>query len=179
MNVKMASRMAWRDWRSGELGLLLVALLVAVGTVTSISLFVDRLHQALLSESADFLAADRYIGSSREIPEAFRDAAVARDLEIADTMVFPSMVFASDERNQLVSVKAVGEKYPLRGTLIVSSEPFAGGQEIDGIPNPGEIWMDSRLFPSLDVRLGDEVEVGLARAPGWPQRPPERPLNAT
>ncbi len=163
MNVRMASRMAWRDWRSGELGLLLVALLVAVGTVTSISLFVDRLHQALLLESANFLAADRYIGSSREIPADFRAAAAARGLEISDTMVFPSMVFASDERNQLVSVKAVGENYPLRGTLVVSMEPFARGQEIASVPRPGEIWMDSRLFPSLDIRLGDEVEVGLAR----------------
>ncbi len=155
--------MAWRDWRSGELGLLLVALLVAVGTVTAISLFVDRLHQALLLESANFLAADRYVSSSREIPQAFRDAAQARGLQITDTMVFPSMVFASDERNQLVSVKAVGEGYPLRGSLVVSMEPFARGQDIDSVPTTGEIWMDSRLFPSLDIELGDEVEVGLAR----------------
>ncbi len=155
--------MAWRDWRSGELGLLLVALLVAVGTVTAISLFVDRLHQALLLESANFLAADRYVSSSREIPQAFRDAAQARGLQITDTMVFPSMVFASDERNQLVSVKAVGEGYPLRGSLVVSMEPFTRGQDIDSVPTPGEIWMDSRLFPSLDIGLGDEVEVGLAR----------------
>ncbi|MCZ6656828.1 MAG: ABC transporter permease [Gammaproteobacteria bacterium] len=163
MNVRLASRMAWRDWRSGELGLLLVALVVAVGTVTAISLFVDRLHQALLLESANFLAADRYVSSSREIPQAFRDAAQARGLQITDTMVFPSMVFAGDERNQLVSVKAVGEGYPLRGSLVVSMEPFASGQDIDSVPTPGEIWMDSRLFPSLDIGLGDEVEVGLAR----------------
>ena len=110
-------RMAWRDWRSGELGLLLVALIVAIGTVTSVSLFVDRLHQALISESATFLAADRYIGSSREIPEEFRDAAAAHGITYTDTMLFPSMVFASDEVNQLVSVKAVAPGYPLRGVL--------------------------------------------------------------
>jgi putative ABC transport system permease protein len=48
----------------------LAALLVAVGSVTAVSLLVDRLQQALLSESAEFLAADRYIGSSREIPDS-------------------------------------------------------------------------------------------------------------
>ncbi|MEM8769001.1 MAG: hypothetical protein AAGE43_16255, partial [Pseudomonadota bacterium] len=78
MNFAFILRLAWRDWRGGELGLLVIALMVAVGTVTAVSLFVDRLHQALLKESANFLAADRYIGSSQEIPEAFREA--ARDL---------------------------------------------------------------------------------------------------
>lgn len=154
--------MAWRDWRSGELGLLLAALLVAIGTVTAISLFVDRLHQALLLESANFLAADRYIGGSRPIPDAFRRAAQARGLDAADVLSFPSMVFAGDERNQLVAVKAVSEDYPLRGTLITGMEPFARGAPVDDVPIPGEIWIDSRLFPSLGVRLGDTVEVGMA-----------------
>ena len=154
--------MAWRDWRSGELGLLLAALLVAIGTVTAISLFVDRLHQALLLESANFLAADRYIGGSRPIPDEFRRAAEQRGLDAADVLSFPSMVFAGDERNQLVAVKAVSEDYPLRGTLITGMEPFGRGAPVDDVPAPGEIWIDSRLFPSLGVRLGDTVEVGMA-----------------
>ena len=83
--------------------------MVAVGTVTAISLFVDRLHQALLVESASFLAADRQISSSREIPEEFLVKARARDLDTSQTMVFSSMVF-SDERNQLESVKAVDSR---------------------------------------------------------------------
>ena len=65
MNLALVSRLAWRDLRSGEMGLLLVALLVAVGTVTSISLFVDRLQGALVQESSNFLAADRQISSSQ------------------------------------------------------------------------------------------------------------------
>ena len=162
MNLRLASRMAWRDWRSGELGLLLAALLVAIGTVTAISLFVDRLHQALLLESANFLAADRYIGGSRPIPDEFRQAAENRGLDAADVLSFPSMVFAGDDRNQLVAVKAVSEDYPLRGTLITGTEPFARGAPVDDVPPPGEIWIDSRLFPALGVGLGDTVEVGMA-----------------
>ena len=71
MNFALVRRMALRDVRSGEMGLLLVALLVAVGTVTSISLFVDRLHQALVDESASFLGADRQIASSRPLPACY------------------------------------------------------------------------------------------------------------
>ncbi len=162
MNFKLVRRMAMRDIRSGEMGLLLVALIVAVGTVTSISLFVDRLHQALLQESANFLAADRQISSSREIPEEFKQAAAALGLETADTLSFPSMIFAGDN-NQLVSVKAVSNNYPLRGELIVSDEPFERGYPIADTPRSGEVWLDSRLFPALGVKLGDIVEVGRAQ----------------
>jgi len=162
MNFRLVRRMALRDLRSGEMGLLLVALVVAVGTVTSISLFVDRLQQALLQESANFLAADRQISSSREIPEAFVIAAKRRALDSARTMVFPSMVFAG-ERNQLVSVKAVSRDYPLRGRLIVSDVPFERGYPAEGTPQPGEVWLDARLFPALGVAQGDVIEVGVAR----------------
>ena len=162
MRLGLILRLAWRDWRSGELGLLLAALLVAVGSVTAVSLLVDRLQQALISESAEFLAADRYIGSGREIPDEFRQAARDLGLDVADTLSFPSMVFASDERNQLASVKAVSPGYPLRGTLIVADAPFGRGRPTGALPEPGEVWLDSRLFPALDVSLGDTVEVGLA-----------------
>lgn len=156
-------RLAWRDWRGGELGLLVIALMVAVGTVTAVSLFVDRLHQALLKESATFLAADRYIGSSAEIPDEFRQAARDLGLDTADTLSFPSMVFTEDDKNALVSVKAVGPGYPLRGVLRVTDVPFTPPTVTTDLPEPGEVWLDGRLFPSLAVELGDRVEVGYAK----------------
>lgn len=162
MSIRLVLRLAWRDWRGGELGLLLIALMLAVGTVTAVSLFVDRLHQALIDESADFLAADRRISGSRPIPDEFRRAASARDVEHADTMSFPSMVFAGDDNSQLVSVKAVGEGYPLRGVLKIADEPFTPGTATSAIPAPGEVWLDARLFPALGIRPGDWVEVGVA-----------------
>jgi len=163
VSPRLIIRLAWRDWRSGELGLLLVALMVAITSVTAVALLVDRLQQALLSESADFLAADRYIGGSQPIPEAFREAAAARGLDFVDSLSFPSMVFVGEERNQLVSIKAVGVGYPLRGRLIAADEPFGTGQPVTEVPALGEVWLDSRLFPALGVTVGDEVEVGVAR----------------
>lgn len=163
MSLGFILRLAWRDWRGGELGLLVIALMVAVGTVTAVSLFVDRLHQALLKESATFLAADRYIGSSAEIPNEFREAALALGLDTADTLSFPSMVFTGEDRNSLVSVKAVGPGYPLRGVLRVTDEPFTPPVVTTELPAPGEVWLDGRLFPTLGVELGDQVEVGYAK----------------
>ncbi|HAR31297.1 MAG TPA: ABC transporter permease [Gammaproteobacteria bacterium] len=162
MTLALIARMAWRDWRGGELTLLLAALVVAIASVTAVALLVDRLQQALLDESADFLAADRYIGGSAPIPDAFRDAARARGIDTVDTLSFPSMVFAGSGRSQLVSIKAVGDGYPLRGRLMAADVPFGPAGVAEGVPARGEVWLDGRLFPSLGVAVGDTVEVGVA-----------------
>ncbi|MFW6093567.1 MAG: ABC transporter permease [Pseudomonadota bacterium] len=162
MKLPLVLRLAWRDWRSGELALLLAALLVAVASVTAVALLVDRLQQALVTESAEFLAADRYIGGSRPIPEAFAERARERGLETARTLSFPTMVYGGGDRHQLVAVKAVTPEYPLRGELSVAERPFARGTPTGEVPASGEVWLDARLFPALDVAIGDSVEVGVA-----------------
>ncbi len=164
MTPALALRFAIRDWSAGELRLLLAALVLAVGTVTAISLFVDRLQRALVTESAALLGADRVIDSSRAIPQRFRKLAAARGLALADVIRFPSMVFAAaSERSRLASVKAVTPGYPLRGGLRVADEPFGGGRPTGGLPARGEVWLESRLFPALGVKVGDAVSVGYAR----------------
>ena len=164
MTLSLALRLAARDWRAGELRLLLAALVLAVGAVTAVSLFVDRLQRALVAESATLLGADRVIDSSRAIPQRFRDVAAARGLALADLIRFSSMVFAAGaDRSRLASVKAVTEGYPLRGRLRVADEPFGSGRRTDGLPAQGEVWLESRLFPALGVKVGDAVSVGYAQ----------------
>ena len=162
MDGNLALRLLWRDWKGGELTLLVAALVLAVTTVSGIAIFIDRLQKALVLESTAFLAADRRIEASEPIPEAFRALAGRLGLDTADTLTFSSMVFAAD-RSQLVGVKAVTEGYPLRGTLRVADEAFVAGEPTDALPAPGEVWLDGRLLPALDVGLGAEVEVGNAR----------------
>ena len=161
MTLSLVVRFAARDWRAGELRLLLAALLLAVGAVSAISLFVDRLQRALVAESTSFLGADRTIDSSRAIPDRFRELAAEQGLAAVDVIGFPSMVFAkAAERSQLASVKAVAAGYPLRGDLAVAEQPFGAGQITDSLPAPGEVWLDSRLFAALGLKLGDRVSVG-------------------
>ena len=160
----LSLRLLWRDWRAGELTLLLASLVIAVGTVTTITLFVDRLRQALEAESATFLAADRVIESSEPIDDAILLQADALDLMQSRTLIFLSMVF-SEERAQFASVKAVDDNYPLRGELIAGGEPFKRGAPVQGGPQRGELWMESRLYPSLDLVPGELVDVGVASYP--------------
>ena len=160
-DLRLALRLLWRDWRAGELGLLLVSLVIAVGTVATITLFTDRLQRALVLESASFLAADRLLTGSRPAPEQWLDQARQYGLQTAEHLSFLSMVFSA-ERAQFSSVKAVSDGYPLRGKLIVSGEPFSGGELARKGPGIGEVWMESRLFPSLDLAVGEVLDVGAA-----------------
>ena len=164
MNFRLILNFILSDWRSGELHLLLIALAIAVGTVSSITLTVDRLQKAMTKEASVFLGADRSINSRKPIPDQFIQEATDRGLTTSSMIVFNSMVLSSEDntKSQLASVKAVEANYPLRGKLRVAAEPFGATSETTEIPNPGEIWMNSRLLYILDVELGDQVDVGYA-----------------
>jgi len=157
--LKIASTLLWRDWRGGELRLLFLALVMAVTSVTGIALFTDRLEQALLLESANMLAADRVLGSRSEPPRLLLSEASGLDLQTAETLSFSSMAF-SDTGNMLVAAKAVSNAYPLRGEIIVADAPFVRGYPVAGGPPPGEVWLESRVLPALDIQVGDQVYVG-------------------
>ena len=159
--LRLALRLLWRDWLSGELRLLFVALVMAVTSVTGIALFTDRLEKALLLESANMLAADRVLGSGREPPETILTEAESRGLRTAETLSFTSMVF-SESGNMLVAAKAVSPTYPLRGEVIITQQAFTRGVPILSGPPPGEVWLESRALPALGIEVGDSVFVGEA-----------------
>ncbi|MEE4661665.1 MAG: FtsX-like permease family protein [Halieaceae bacterium] len=155
-----ALRMLLRDWRGGELGVLLAALVVAVAIVSGISAFTSRLQSSLEQESHRFLAADRVVSSSRPIPVAWEEEAGRQGLRTARLLLFPSMVFAGDDDMVLASIKAASDAYPLRGELVMSQQAFGSLERRASGPPAGEVWLDSRLFPLLGVAVGDRVTVG-------------------
>lgn len=149
-----------RDWRGGELGILLAALILAVAVVVGISAFVGSLQSALLSESMRFLAADAVVSSSRELPAEWRQEAERGGLATSMTLGFPSMAVTDNDNLYLASVKAVSHGYPLKGELRFSGTPYGVSEVVPGIPAPGEAWLAPRLFALLDVQVGDRVWVG-------------------
>ena len=158
-----ATRMLARDWRGGELGVLVMALILAVGVVSGISAFTTRLQSALEQESHRFLAADLVVSSPRSMPVEWLQQAGEQGLASAETLVFPSMVYVGEEGMQLASVKAVSDGYPLRGELTYSEQAFGPVLPASLGPRPGEVWLDSRLFPLLDVEIGQQVTIGEAQ----------------
>ena len=162
-NLKGIFRFVQKDFVSGELNLLLVSLVISVAAVSTITLFSDRLQQALLIESSSLLAADLAISSDEPINdrEALPQVFSVPGLMTSRTASFLTMMFFG-EQAQLVSVKAVDEAYPLRGVLLSGNKPFGDAEKARSVPRPGEIWLESRLFPSLDISIGRSVEIGSA-----------------
>ena len=160
MNLML--RMLVRDWRGGELGVLLGALVLAVTMISGISGFAAALQGALRQESHSFLAADMAVRDARPLPQVWLAEARERGLATAETLTFSSMVFNRADEMVLASVKVVSEAYPLRGALRLSETAYGELREHRGAPAPGTVWLEPRLFALLDVQVGDTVGIGEA-----------------
>jgi len=148
-----------RDWRAGELGLLIAALVVAAASISAVGFFVDRMRQALSLEARQLLGADLVIASDRRPEPAWSAEAQRRGLTVAQTVNFPSMVMAGG-RPQLASIKAVSASYPLRGRLRVSADPRGADEPATQPLARGTLWSDAQLLQGLGVALGARAELG-------------------
>lgn len=157
-----ALRALRRDWRAGELTVLILALLVAVASVTSVAFFTDRARLGLQRQANELLAADLAVVSNRPLDIALDAQAQRLGLATARTLGFVSMVLAGG-RTQLIEVKAVAPGYPLRGRLRTAAAPFERGVVTEDIPARGEAWLDSRLLSILGLSVGDRINLGDTR----------------
>ena len=156
---KLAFRLMRRDWRAGELRVLTAALVIAVTCVTSVVFFTDRIAQALDLQASELLAADLRVVSDQPIRQEYIDTAQERQLTLAQTISFRSMVLA-DGGSQLAEIKAVNDHYPLRGSLKISQQAFDAGGITDQVPGPGEVWIEPRMVNQLGVSPGDDIILG-------------------
>ena len=155
----MSWRMLWRDWRGGELTILAIGLVIAVTSITAVGFFTDRIERGLEQQSAELIAADLVITSSRQDVADYIEDARQHHFQVALTQQFRSIVLGND-RPQLVEVKAVTDAYPLRGELRVSDTPFSDDEATAGIPASGDVWVGARLLQLLELGTGDSISLG-------------------
>mgnify|MGYP000982486435 FL=1 len=147
----MIARWFWREWRSPSLLIVWMALSLAVACVLALGTIGDRMEKGLSQQSRDFMAGDRALRSSREIPPGWLEEARKSGLQVSEQVSFSTMTFAGDTP-QLASVKAVDNRYPLYGEL----ETQPAGLK----PQPGTALLAPRLMALLNVKPGDTIEVG-------------------
>ena len=156
-------RMTGRDWRAGELRFLLVALIVAVAALSSVGFFVDRMRAGLARDAHQLLGADVVVRADEPISAALRDDARHRGLQLAETVVFPSMAIAGEgeqSMSRLASVKAVSAGYPLRGKVRIADRAADDGVAAADIPAAGTVWVDHAILDSLNVGIGSPLKLG-------------------
>jgi putative ABC transport system permease protein len=96
--LTFAMRSFGRELRSGEVVVLLSAVILAVAALTAVGFLTDRIGKAVERQANEVLAADLRLRSQDPIPDAWRDLAAEYELRTADMVSFPTVVFAGDER---------------------------------------------------------------------------------
>ena len=162
---RLAGRQMARDFRAGELRLLVVAVMLAVAALSAVGFFADRINGGLARDARQLLGGDAIVSSDQPAPPAF--AAKARELGLvtATTAGFPSMGRAAEAQGgaaRLVSVKAVSEGYPLRGKVTVGGVAGAKDEARSGAPAAGSVWVDPALLGALNLKVGDTLLLGEA-----------------
>lgn len=156
-------RSLWRDLRSGEFRLLVLAVSLAVAALTAVGFFADRIQAGLQRDARQLLGGDVVVSSDNPTPAVFADKARELGLEQTANLGFPTMSRAEEAKggaSKLVALKAVQAGYPLRGRLQVTDAPDGLPQVAQGVPAPGQAWVDGALLESLNLGLGDRLLLG-------------------
>ncbi len=157
--LRFSLRNLWRDLKSGELSVLLLALTVAVLSLTAVGFFTSRITQGVRAQAAEVLAADLRLESPNPIPAHYFADSHARSLRSAEILSFPTAMFSGDE-SQLAALNAVTAGYPLRGHIRIADAPFGVARATDRIPGRGEVWIDARIIAQLKIALGSSLRIG-------------------
>jgi len=159
----LALSIAWRQcrslWSSGEIRVLLFALILAVTATTSVSFFTDRIKSGIETQGNVLLGGDLVVMSDHAIPASYTQQAQQRQLQTTQTLEFPSMV-VSGENSQLAEIKAVESGFPLRGHLTVTRQLSAKSELATDIPAKGSVWIEPGLAKKLALKIGDDISIG-------------------
>ncbi|MBK7001008.1 MAG: ABC transporter permease [Rhodoferax sp.] len=159
-------RTLWRDLRSGDLRLLILAVSLAVAALTAVGFFADRIKGGLQRDARQLLGGDAVVASDNPTPALFLDKARVLGLSVVSTLAFPTMARAEEAQggaSKLVALKAVEPGYPLRGTVRIARAVDAVDEKTTAIPPPGQVWVDAALLEALGLRVGDGLLLGAVR----------------
>ncbi len=161
--LKLGWQSTWRDLRAGELRLLIVAVTLAVASLTAVGFFADRLKGGLERDARQLLGGDVIINSDQPAPAEFLEKALALGLRTSQQLSFPTMARARDEdggASKLVAFKAVAAGYPLRGNLRVAEGPGLSAELTREIPAAGTVWVEAALLDALGLEMGQPLLLG-------------------
>ncbi|PPD56118.1 MAG: hypothetical protein CTY10_05820 [Methylotenera sp.] len=162
MIFKLSYQQLFSQWKSGDLRVMVFALILAVTSITAVNFFINRIALHLNSQGGMLLGGDLVVISDQAIPADYVELAKKFDLQSTSTLEFPSMAI-NGSRNQLAEIKAVQNNFPLRGDFNVQLNRQNAAKNIRATPNPNEVWLEPRLANILNVTVNDTVDVGVAK----------------
>ncbi len=157
--LKLAFNQLLAQYKAGDLRVLLLALVLAVSSITAVNFFTYRIAAHLNSQGGLLLGGDLVLISDHPISQSIISAAKLQGLQTTQTLAFSSMAIVG-EKNQLAEVKALSADFPLRGDLGVQFDENRLAKSIKTIPKKGEVWLEPRLANALNIKLKDTIELG-------------------
>lgn len=159
IRAPLSWRLFRRDLASGELRVLLAALILAVCAVGTVAFVTDRAGRALALEANRLLGGDAVLRADRPLDPAFAARAAELGLQQTETRGFNGMI-GSEGGFRLAELRALGEGFPLRGGFRLVAEAAPDGVPAAGIPAPGTAWLSRSGAEALQVQVGDSLQVG-------------------
>jgi putative ABC transport system permease protein len=159
LNLKLAWQQLRSQWQAGDLRVLLLALVLAVTSITAVNFFTNRISAHLNNQGGMLLGGDAVIIADHAISQKYSAVAKQHGLQAASTLEFASMAINTD-KNQLAEIKAIDDKFPLVGDFGVQFSADKTVQNIRARPAKGEVWIEPRLANALKLKLGDQLELG-------------------
>jgi putative ABC transport system permease protein len=156
-------KLFFRDLLSGGSTMLIICLIIAVSSLTTVGLFTDRVRQAITQEASESLAADIRIESDTPIQDQLIQDAQVVGLTRADIISFRSVVMNSLS-SSLVDVRGVSSLYPLRGELQISDSLMGLPYLTIDTPKANEVWAEASLLVRLGLDVGDVITIGSMEA---------------
>ena len=150
----LATKIFFREIKSGQMIIMLLSLTVAIGILSSIALFSDRLQKSLDAESKEFLGGDFKFETSYEIKESLIPKV---DFNSSKIYIFGS-VLAYEDEFRLATIKSVDSAYPLEGEIELNNA--ISNYTVTAPPKRGEIWLDKRIIDLLGAQLGKYISLG-------------------
>ncbi|HWP02707.1 MAG TPA: FtsX-like permease family protein [Gemmatimonadaceae bacterium] len=156
--------LAWRESRSGRRRLLLYmsAISFGVAALVAIDSFAANVERALREQSRQLVGGDITLAARQgwtPAAESVLEELRQRGATVVKVTTFPSMAVATrNGATRLAQVRAVGDEYPLYGS-IATSPPHQWRMLREGryaLVDPG-------LLLALDARPGDTLALGYAR----------------
>lgn len=136
-------------WVQAILMIFIVTLTLSSNTIQD---YLQNNLQNLLGADAVLTQKDR-LTTKQLTSLANLSESVVKTLQIDTTLTF-------NQKWQRAKLKAVGNDYPLQGHLLTSTSLQNSATITNGGPIQGNIWLDSRLFASLTLSIGDAINIG-------------------
>ena len=127
--------------------------------IVTLSLSSNTIQQYLQGNLQNLLGADAVLTQKNKLTtDQFTSLTNSSDNIVKTMQISATLTF--DDKWQRSKLKAVGSDYPLQGKLLTSSSLQSPPTVTIGGPTVGSIWLDSRLFASLTISMGDAISIG-------------------